>query len=56
MDTGRGGIAEGYVPSRSNVRFNHLIDPEPIFLDTDFASIVRSNVPIVVQQSRLDSR
>jgi hypothetical protein len=46
------------VPARRtrHVRFNDLSDPEPIPLDTDFASIVESDVPIVVQHTRLDSR
>jgi hypothetical protein len=38
------------------VRFNDLTEPEPIPRATDFASIVRSDVPIVVQHTRLDSR
>jgi hypothetical protein len=46
------------VPARrtKHVRFNELKDPEPIPLGRDFASIVESNVPIVVQHTRLDSR
>jgi hypothetical protein len=46
------------VPARrtKHVRFNDLIDPEPIPLATDFASLIESNVPIVVQHTRLDSR
>jgi hypothetical protein len=39
-----------------HVRFNNLKDPEPIPLDTDYASLIESDVPIVVQHSRLDSR
>jgi hypothetical protein len=39
-----------------HVRFNDLSDPEPIPRDTDYASVIRSNVPIVVQHTRLDSR
>nr|WP_299242294.1 sensory rhodopsin transducer [uncultured Halomonas sp.] len=39
-----------------HVRFNDLDDPEPIPRDTDYASVIESNVPIVVQHSRLDSR
>ncbi|WP_020601445.1 sensory rhodopsin transducer [Spirosoma spitsbergense] len=39
-----------------HVRFNNLTDPEPIPLDTDYASLIRSDVPIVVQHTRLDSR
>jgi hypothetical protein len=46
------------VPARRtlHVRFNELEDPEPIPKDTDYASVVESDVPIVVQHTRLDSR
>jgi hypothetical protein len=46
------------VPARRtrHVRFNDLADPEPIAVDTDFASVIESDVPIVVQHTRLDSR
>ncbi len=46
------------VPPRrtSHIRFNDLKDPEPIPKDTDFASLFESDVPIVVQHTRLDSR
>lgn len=46
------------VPARrtAHIRFNDLTDPEPIPLDTDFASVIQSDVPIVVQHTRLDSR
>lgn len=40
----------------NHVRFNNLKDPEPIPRGKDFASIIESNVPIVVQHTRLDSR
>jgi hypothetical protein len=39
-----------------HVRFNDLTDPEPIPHDTDYASVIRSDVPIVCQHTRLDSR
>ena len=39
-----------------HVRFNELEDPEPIPKDTDYASLIESDVPIVVQHTRLDSR
>jgi hypothetical protein len=39
-----------------HVRFNDLSDPERLPVDTDFASVIESNVPIVVQHTRLDSR
>jgi hypothetical protein len=46
------------VPPRRtrHVRFNDLRDPEPIRRDTDYASLIESDVPIVVQHTRLDSR
>ena len=46
------------VPARRtrHVRFNDLTDPAPIPRSTDFASIIESDVPIVVQHTRLDSR
>lgn len=45
------------VPARRtlHLRFNDLKDP-PIPLDTDYASVFESDVPIVVQHTRLDSR
>ena len=39
-----------------HVRLNDLNDPEKIPLGTDFASVIESSVPIVVQHTRLDSR
>ena len=46
------------VPPRrtKHVRFNDLSDPEPVPPDTDYASVIESDVPIVVQHTRLDSR
>ncbi|NEQ19661.1 MAG: sensory rhodopsin transducer [Microcoleus sp. SIO2G3] len=46
------------VPARrtKHLRFNVLTDPEPIPRDTDYASVIESDVPIVVQHTRLDSR
>lgn len=46
------------VPARrtSHLRFNDLTDPEPVPIATDFASVITSEVPIVVQHTRLDSR
>ncbi len=37
-------------------RLNDLDDPEPVPLATDFCALIRSDVPIVVQHTRLDSR
>lgn len=39
-----------------HLRFNNLTEPAPIPRDTDFASVIESDVPIVVQHTRLDSR
>ncbi len=39
-----------------HLRFNDFLDPEPIPMGTDFSSVIRSDVPIVVQHTRLDSR
>ena len=46
------------MPARrtKHLRFNELSDPEPIPTDTDYASVIESDVPIVVQHTRLDSR
>jgi hypothetical protein len=39
-----------------HVRFNDLTDPQPVPRGTDYASVIESDVPIVVQHTRLDSR
>jgi hypothetical protein len=39
-----------------HVRFNDLKDPAPIPRGTDYASTIVSDLPIVVQHTRLDSR
>jgi len=46
------------VPARRTLhqRFNDLTDPQPVPRDTDYASVIVSDVPIVVQHTRLDSR
>lgn len=46
------------VPPRRtrHIRFNDLKSPEPIPFDTDYASLIESDVPVVVQHTRLDSR
>ena len=46
------------VPARRtlHLRFNELTDPAPVPRDTDYASLIVSDVPIVVQHTRLDSR
>jgi len=39
-----------------HLRFNDLRKPESIPRDTDYASVIESDIPIVVQHTRLDSR
>lgn len=39
-----------------HLRFNDLKEPAPIPRDTDYASVFESDVPIVLQHTRLDSR
>jgi hypothetical protein len=39
-----------------HLRFNDLAEPERIPRDTDYASVIASDIPIVVQHTRLDSR
>jgi hypothetical protein len=43
-------------PQRTcHLRFNDFENP-PVPRDTDYASIIRASVPVVVQHTRLDSR
>ncbi|WP_135466468.1 sensory rhodopsin transducer [Crenalkalicoccus roseus] len=46
------------VPARRtrHFRFNELKDPAPVPRDTDYASLLRSDLPVIVQHTRLDSR
>ncbi len=46
------------VPPRRtlHLRFNDLEDPEPVPPGRDYASVIRSDVPIIVQHTRLDAR
>lgn len=46
------------VPARRtlHLRFNDLSDPAPVPRDTDYASVIESDAPLVVQHTRLDSR
>jgi hypothetical protein len=46
------------VPARRtrHVRFNDLSDPAPVPVGQDYASVIESDAPIVVQHTRLDSR
>jgi hypothetical protein len=52
------GPYEVTVPARRtrHLRFNDLEQPEPVPRGTDYASLFESDVPVVVQHSRLDSR
>jgi len=52
------GPYELTVPARrtGHLRFNQPSDPEPVPEGQGFAAIIESNVPVVVQQTRLDSR
>ena len=46
------------IPARrtKHLRFNNFEDPEKIPRDTPYSSLIESDVPIVVQHTRLDSR
>lgn len=46
------------VPARrtKHLRFNDLEDPEPVPRETPYSSVFRSDVPVVLQHTRLDSR
>lgn len=39
-----------------HLRFNDLEEPESIPHDTDYSALILSDVPVVVQHTRLDSR
>ena len=39
-----------------HLRFNDLKDPEPVPRNTDYASLFESDVPVIVQHTRLDAR
>ena len=39
-----------------HLRFNDLTDPASIPRDTDYSSVFESDVPVIVQHTRLDSR
>ncbi|HKB85692.1 MAG TPA: sensory rhodopsin transducer [Ignavibacteriaceae bacterium] len=39
-----------------HIRFNNLKDPEPVPKGTDYSSVIRSDIPVIIQHSRLDSR
>ena len=52
------GPYERTIPAErtEHIRFNELEDPEPIPTGEDFASVIESDVPVVCQHTRLDSR
>jgi hypothetical protein len=52
------GPYEVTVPARRtrHVSFSALRDPEPIPLGIDYSSLIESDVPVVVQHTRLDPR
>ncbi len=52
------GPYEVTVPARRtrHVRFDELREPEEVPKATDYASVIESDVPVVVQHTRLDSR
>ncbi|EIC31085.1 sensory rhodopsin transducer [Methylomicrobium album] len=39
-----------------HLRFNDFADPEPVPHNTDYASVIDADVPVIVQHTRLDSR
>jgi hypothetical protein len=39
-----------------HLRFNDLHDPEPIPRGKDYSCVIESDVPVIVQHTRLDSR
>jgi hypothetical protein len=60
---GKSGSQHIYAGSRKmfpcrtlHLRFNDLDDPQPIPRATDYASVFESDVPLIVQHTRLDSR
>jgi hypothetical protein len=57
-DRSPAGPYEVCVPGKRtlHLRFNDLTNPEPVPRDTDYSSVFDSDVPIVVQHTRLDSR
>ena len=52
------GPYEVSVPARrtKHIGFNDLNEPAPILRGTDYASVIESDVPVIVQHMRLDSR
>src|SRR5690606_7755547 len=46
------------VPARRtlHLRFDDLREPQPVPRETDYASLIESSVPVVIQHTRLDAR
>ena len=57
-DRGPAGPYKFTIPPErtSHLRFNEFEDPEKVPKGKDFASALESDVPVVVQHTRLDSR
>jgi hypothetical protein len=57
-DRGPAGPYKVTVPAQRtlHLRFNDLDDPEKIPFGKDYSSVIESDVPIVVQHTRLDGR
>jgi hypothetical protein len=57
-DRNPAGPYELLVPARRtrHFRFNDLDDPEPVPRGADYSTLIESDVPVVVQHTRLDSR
>lgn len=52
------GPYEIVIPARrtKHIRFNELTNPMPLPREKDYSSVIESDLPIVVQHTRLDSR
>lgn len=46
------------IPARRtlHLRFDELADPERVPRETDYASVIESTQPVVIQHTRLDAR
>jgi hypothetical protein len=41
--------------STRHIYFNDLIDPEPVLLDKEYAVVIESNIPVIVQFTRMNT-
>ena len=57
-DSDPAGPYQFEIPAKrtKHLRFNNFTEPEKIPRDTPYSSLIESDVPIVVQHTRLDSR